>query len=61
MIEVKKEIKVEDFIELLKPFKDMKMTFTKTNDNIANDFDCYCGINLTGNLDDVKLEIKLDK
>lgn len=59
MVDVKKGIKVEDFIKLLEPFKDMDITFTKTED-IGVCRDCYCGINLQGNEDNVKLEIVVD-
>lgn len=62
MINVKEVITVGQFIELIKPFSDMEITFTKINSSCyPTDFNCDCGINLTSNQDNMKLEIKLDK
>ncbi|MGL5765720.1 MAG: hypothetical protein ACRCX8_08770 [Sarcina sp.] len=61
MIQVKKGIEVGELIDLLKPFSDMEVTFTKANEYEMMKFDCYCDINLTNRADDcIKLEIKLD-
>lgn len=61
MIDVKRGIKVKDFMALLKPFEEMELTFSKTNNEIGKSYDCYCGINLVGNNEDIKLEIEIDK
>lgn len=59
MVIVEKGIKVEDFIELIKPFSNMEITFSKTNEGIGTDNNCTCNLNLAGEVGKLKLELKI--